>query len=89
MVLYAVCDKKSLHREYFLASCDEDAVRIWLVMASSSRPMLEFLDEFNLTKVLMLSDVSVPSDKNDVVMTGEELRRQIDFRKERLQNAKN
>lgn len=85
--LYSVVDKKSACAEYFIAACDEDALRIWYVMALSSRPMYEFLDEYFLEEVCSLPDTRTFKDSK-VVLDGMSLKRQIDFRKEQAENEK-
>lgn len=88
MKLYAVVDKKSQCAEYFIASCDEDACRIWFVMAASSRPMYEFLDDYFLEEVCNLSQTR-PFNNAKVTLDGVALKRQIDFRKEQQKDAEN
>lgn len=85
--LFAVVDKKSACAEYFIAACDEDALRIWYVMACSSRPMFEFLDEYFLEEVCSLPD-SRTFKNSKVVLDGTSLKRQIEFRKEQTANEK-
>lgn len=84
--LYCVVDRKSSCAEYFIASCEEDAVRIWSVMALSSRPMFEFLDEYELQYVRQLPDIQELGQ--DVIMDGAVLRRQLDQRRKEKENAK-
>lgn len=86
MKLYSVVDKKSCCAEYFIASCDEDAVRIWFVMLRGSAPMREFLEDFELLMVRELDDVCVPSEEN-MIMDGIDLKRRIEEREELQKNA--
>lgn len=81
MKLYAVVDKKSACAEYFLASCDEDAMRIWYVMCMSARPMFEFLEDYYLEFVVDLPDTRVFKEAK-ISLDGSSLKRQIEFRKE-------
>lgn len=84
--LYCVVDRKSSCAEYFIASCEEDALRIWSVMALSSRPMYEYLDEYELQHVRQLPDTVMINE--DVVMDGTELKRRIDARRKEQEYAK-
>lgn len=84
--LYCVVDRKSSCCEYFIASCEEDALRIWSVMALSSRPMYEYLDEYELQHVRQLPDTAKVNE--DVVMDGKELKRRIDARRKEQNDAK-
>lgn len=87
MKLYALADKKSGVSEYYVASCNEDAMRIASVMMLSSRPLYEFAEDF---VVLMVYDLPVTKElvMEDVVFDCGEIRRQLDARrKEREKNA--
>lgn len=84
--LYRVVDLKSCCAEYFIASCDEDAFRIWSVMSLSSRPMYEFLDDYELQRVRQLPDTA--KLHSGVIMDGKELKRRIDARRKEIENAK-
>lgn len=84
--LYCVRDKKSSCAEYFIAACEEEAIRIWAVMSMSSRPMFEFLDDYELQVVRALPDTVVTSE--DVVMEGVNLKRLIDSRRKEQENGK-
>lgn len=87
MKLYALVDKKSSVAEYFVASCDEDAMRISTVMMLSSRPIYEFADDFAVLKVHDLPTTRA-CIADDVIVDGGELRRQLEARrKEREENA--
>lgn len=77
--LYCVRDKKSSCAEYFIASCEEEAIRIWSVMCMSSRPMYEFLEDYELQVVRSLPDSVTKSE--DVVMEGFNLKRLLDARR--------
>lgn len=87
MKLYAVYDKKSSCVEYFLSSCDEDALRIWFVMCRSSVPMFEFLDDYQLIFVRDCPDVITP-DVEKIVKDGVDFKRLITEREEIRKNAK-
>lgn len=83
MKLYALVDKKSLVSEYYVASCDEDAMRIASVMIMSSRPIYEFCEDFAVLRVMDLP-LTRAMIADDVIVDCFELRRQIDAkRKER------
>lgn len=84
--LYCVRDKKSSCAEYFIATCEEEAIRIWSVMCMSSRPMYEFLEDYELQVVRSLPD-SVTNSEH-VVMEGFNLKRLIDVRRKEQENAK-
>lgn len=87
MNLYAMTDKKSSVAEYFISSCDEDAMRIASVMMMSSRPLYEFAEDFAVLSVMKLPSTRVVV-ADEVVVDGFELRRQLDVkRKEREDNA--
>lgn len=83
--LYCVRDKKSSCAEYFIAACEEEAIRIWSVMCMSSRPMYEFLEEYELQVVRALPDTVTTSE--DVVMEGFNLKRLIDARRKEQENG--
>lgn len=87
MKLYAVVDKKSACAEYFIASCDEDAMRIWYVMACSSRPMFEFLEDYFLEEICDLPQTRTFKEAK-VSIDGVSLKRQIEYRKEQAENEK-
>lgn len=88
MNLYALTDKKSSVAEYFIASCDEDAMRIASVMMMSSRPLYEFAEDFAVLSVMKLPSTRVVV-ADEVVVDGFELRRQLDAKREERENAKN
>lgn len=88
MRLYAVIDKKSSCSEYFIASCDEDAMRVFGVMMMSSRPMYEYADDYMLSHVMDLPDVRAVVIDDTVVIDGFEVRRQLDARRKERENAK-
>lgn len=82
MKLYAMVDKKSGVVEYFLASCDEDAYRIFSVMMMQSRPLYEFADDFfvELVEDLRSSRPLIVDDK--YLFDGAAVRRVLESRKE-------
>lgn len=82
MKLYAMVDKKSGVSEYFLASCDEDAYRIFAVMMMQSRPLYEFADDFyvELVEDLRSSRSLIVDDK--YLFDGAAVRRVLESRKE-------
>lgn len=85
MVLYALFDKKSGVLEYFIGSCDEDAMRIGSVMMMSSRPIYEFADDFSIVRIHTLSstrDVLSPVGEEIVVDCAELKRQLLERRKE-------
>lgn len=87
MKVFAVVDSKSACAEYFLAQCKEDALRVWFVMLRSSRPMFEFVDDYDLVEVRELPDVITP-DASAIVFSGSNMRRMITEREENLKDAK-
>lgn len=86
MKLYAVVDEKSSVAEYFIASCKEDACRIWFVMAVSSRPMYEFLEDYVLEEVCDLPGVRKYQEAK-VALVGSSLKRMIDVKRKENENA--
>lgn len=89
MVLYALLDKKSGVLDYFIGSCDEDAMRIGSVMMMSSRPIYEFADDFSIVRIQTLvstRDTLGPVGE-EVVVDCSELKRQLIERRKEQENA--
>lgn len=80
MYLYSLVDKKSGGAEYYIASCDEDAMRIASVMMISSRPLYEFAEDFFVMRVCELPQIRALIDI-DIVIDCHELRRRIDAKR--------
>lgn len=89
MILYALLDKKSGVLEYFIGSCDEDAMRIGTVMMMSSRPIYEFADDFSIVRIQTLvtsRDMLGPVGEEIIVDCSELKRQLIERRKEQEKN---
>ena len=87
MNLYCLFDKKSSVAEYYLASCDEDALRLASVMMMVSRPIYEFAEDFCVQRVQSLSATRALVAE-EIVLDCFELRRQLDARRKEREDAK-